>query len=252
MRRLIIHVAVIAIFAILVGAAHAEVKAIKMKVGWETIMDKKVLGQRESIAYIAKDMAVLEDENGMVKNIIRSDEKKMYRLNMNDKTYRELPYRDMAQSPKAKRRFIVTQDKETKKIGQYNAKKYTLKPASDIETFYVEFWVTDKIKLPFGVENILLANMSLRHFQDYLLQDMKGAFPLEIRTVSKIRHDVIRVHRFYDIEQIEIEPAIFEIPKDFTKKEIPRVDKVMGKDVKEMMNQPKAPESEQPAAAKEK
>ena len=182
--------------------------------------------------WIAKDrMRADTDESS---TIVRIDQKKMYLLDSKNKTYSviDIPLdmkkyipADMAEmydKMKASFQAKVTATDETKKIKDWNAKKYELSLSGGMGGMTEEIWTTKDIAIDASafLEMIRMRAMMMPG-GDAMLDELKklDGVPVMSDRTQKTMGGAMHTHEeLVSVEQKDAPAGAYDVPKDYTEK----------------------------------
>lgn len=232
----------IAMIMIFVSLSHAEVM-IKQKVHTDSF---EVMGQKQpardemNVIWLGQGMARM-DQADTSSWIFFADKKSHIELNHSNKTYMEIPVAEgedpmskamkgktnpadeskMADMMKAlmKVEVKVTPTDETKKIGDWNCRKYLVETRMGMGTSTSETWATEDIKADYELFNtISKAFMSTMPGYQDILNEMKKIEGFVVYTSGTADMMGSQMKTTTEMVEYKDEPApkgIFEIPADY-------------------------------------
>jgi hypothetical protein len=222
----------------------------------DTMMVRKVhteagkMGQHETPAkdetqtvWIAKDRVRVESDDKII--LLRLDQKKLYMMDPKEKTYSpiDLPF-DMKKYLPAEMAEMydkmnsantmsckVTPTDETKKIKDWNTKKYELKVTGSMTGGMTEeVWVTKDISVDTAAFlELLRTTLTMRPGGESMVDELKkidGVPVMSDRTLKSPMGTVKTHEELVSIEQKDAPAGAFELPKDY--KETPFNPMMMG------------------------
>jgi hypothetical protein len=186
--------------------------------------------------WLGKDRMRIEDGDQII--IVRSDQKKMYLLDAKAKTAAviDLPFdmkkyvppevAPMFESMMAGMKATLTPTTETKKIGEWNATKYTLTytrplgPAGDISTTE-EIWATKDVAVDRAAWNDMAGSMWSFVGGPAMAEEMKKVEGLPIlveRTQTMMGSTTKSKDTTTAVASKDAPEGAYDVPKDFTQK----------------------------------
>jgi hypothetical protein len=182
--------------------------------------------------------------------ILRLDQNKLYMLNHEEKTYAELPldFGNMMDSkmkeamegedmdPEQKEAMMqmmqgmgqikvtITPTSETKKIGNWNCKKYTQTMETMMGPTTSEIWATEDLKMDQDLYSKFMAAMSGQGMFGNMMADMaeemkkiKGVPVLTVSTVNMMGASIKSTQELIEFKEGTAPAGIFELPKAYKK-----------------------------------
>lgn len=219
MKRFMVICATILIIAVGGNAGYAE-KAIKFNMEMVSVVNDRPSTPVERNITISGNKMLVEEHKGHSRSIYRFDLEKIWVL-YQDKTYNELPLKDIGDVDATVAGAAIEKSKETQKISGFDCIKYVVslgyKTGAKVSN---EIWVASKF--PYKIDKKFLGqiNPQLRRWLSAIKDQIGDGFPIRYEMVVQTKQNIRITHTFKDFEQIEVDAGIFEIPKDFTKKEI--------------------------------
>ena len=193
-----------------------------------------------SSIWLAKDMAcMMNADNTAI--IVRSDKGLFYLIDNNKKSYSELAiealgdmakmaglegeagaqHAKMMQGMMGSMKVTVTPTEETKKIKDWNAKKYIVEMSMAMGTTKSEHWASEDIKLDYEmfqlISNAFMAQMP--GFQDILteMKKIKGV-TVESATEANVMGSTVKsTTKVLEFAEKDPPAGVFDIPKDYKK-----------------------------------
>ncbi len=182
--------------------------------------------------WIAKDRVRVDSDESSV--IVRIDQKKMYMLDPKEKTYsvidmpldmkKYLPA-NMAESydkMKASFQAKVTATDETKKIKDWNAKKYEVSLSGGMGGMTEEIWTTKDISIDASafLEMVRMRAMMMPG-GDAMMDELKklDGVPVMADRTQKTMGGAVKTHEeVVSVEQKDAPAGSFDVPKDYKEK----------------------------------
>jgi hypothetical protein len=206
----------------------------------KNLVNGKDQNSGENTSCYKVDKARMESPNGSV-SIIRLDKSVMWILSPKEKTYMEMT----AEQMKAMAAFMkgeinpeVKKTEETKEIGKYKCTKIIVTMNIMGTATTTEMWTTTDIKpdetlLKFSekMSEVFKDSPTLQASNAMMqkIYDM-GAFPVQTHTKTKIMGiESENTSTLKSVSTDELEDSLFEIPEDYTKKNMPGLDEATPK-----------------------
>lgn len=184
--------------------------------------------------WFSKDKLRMEDGDKVT--IVRADLKKMFTINLSDKTYTavDLPFdlkkyippeaAPMVEQMMSQMKITVTPTTETKKIKEWNATKYTMTMSGQMFTMTSDMWVTKDIKMDSAAFTEMHGSMmSLMPGGSAMVAELKKieGFPVltERTQTPMMGGEMKEKEEVTAVETKDAPEGTFDVPKDF--KEVP-------------------------------
>lgn len=218
--------------------------------GFQVMGQQKSGGDEFRSIWITKDKMRSDDENHSI--IIRLDQKKIYILDNEKRTYTEMPLdfgkqmskkmkeemseemseedmQNMMQMTKGmmKMEMTVTPTGETRKIGQWNCRKYKQQLKMMMGTTTSDIWATEDIKMDYDLYAEFSAAMTgmqpgMHEAMGNMIEEMKkikGVPVLTETTVNMMGQNIKSSEELVEYKEESAPAGIFEIPKGYKKTE---------------------------------
>lgn len=246
-RRLGWVVVVCAAFTLLLGGAAQADLYMKQNSRTDafTVMGQSQPEKNQVVEYWFSKNRVRMNTGEMQSTIVDLDGKVMYALNHTDKTYSEMPlaigdmiekavgeegdeeateaYRKMAESMMAGIEAKVTDSGETRKIKDWNCRKYVVEMTLPMGKSRAEIWATKDIKVdPKTYWTVANAMMASQPGFEKIMEEMKKIDGVVVESVTEAEVMGIKVKSTEDLLEIEEKAApggVFDIPKEYKKTE---------------------------------
>ncbi len=219
-------------------------------VGADVLMKEKqhtdgmtVMGQAQpaqdktATIWIAKDKMIREQ--GDISTIAKLDNDKVliFHLNHAKKTYFELSMgsndlQDATSAMVGELKVKVTPTTETKKIGNWNCKKYLQEMDMGMMPVISEIWASEDIKIPHYdlYEKLSTAMMTQQPGMKMPMQAMqeemkkiKGVPVLTLTTMTMMKNTTVKSSReLLEIKEATAPAGVFDIPAGYTKQAMPQ------------------------------
>jgi len=196
------------------------------------------------------------DQGEDTSTIIRLDKNVMYSLDHNDKTYEEIPFRDLSEIPSAtisesepsdkekqeaeefasgvtammKAEAKVTETGKKKKIRGWNCREYTMIMKMMTATTTSEMWATEDIKINYRLYrelyyrtllNAMLSRQpgSREMFKEMIeeMKKIKGILVLSTTTSSVMGVEVKTIEELVEVAEKKAPEGNYEIPEGYKK-----------------------------------
>jgi len=192
-------------------------------------------------AWLTDDRAVIMMGGGQTM-IIRNDEKKVYFLDHSKKVYMESPLgadwlfggevadmtaeekaqmEAMAQAMGGSMKATVTPTEETKKIGEWNTKKYLVDISMPMGSAKTQSWVTNDIEINYDVYNWLAQGMmSMMPGFEEVAKEMKKLQGVAVEGVSEVQAmgAVMKsTMKLLEYKEGDAPDELFDVPEGYTK-----------------------------------
>jgi len=224
--------------AALASPAWADTRILQlMHVDPMTMMGQSQPARDDTITvWIAKDRMAIR--GGGTDMILRLDMSQAYLLDRAEKTYSvlELPI-DLtkllpADDPNApmfnnmlemmKSTTTVTPSEESRKVGQWNARRYDVETKNNFVTIQGVLWATKDVTLDMDLyhrleETMLALNPALRDAMSSY-RKIEGIVVLQEQTVTAMGQTTKMHTETLDVQEAKAPAEVYRVPKEYTKK----------------------------------
>ena len=192
----------------------------------ETIIDGKQIGGSSVVKlWVKKDRVKYFNSNDKSNVlIIRMDKDKTYQVNNKEKSVREMDLKAKFASVEEKIKVTSKRTEKKKKVGEWEAYQVLLTSSAKGISTDVEYWLTEKIKLP--IERRM--RMASYFGQRKIFEELKKypGYPVEMIVHLNIEGKKIdMVTTLEKLEKKKIDKIIFNIPSDYKKFDLPLPEK---------------------------
>jgi hypothetical protein len=210
----------------------------KLHTGGMTVMGQSQPVQDKTVTvWIVKDK--MRRDQGDTSSIAKLDNDKViiYQLNHSKKTYTELSIgsnelQDASSAMAGDLKVKITPTDESKKIGNWNCKKYLQEMDLGMMPMVSEVWASEDIKIPFRefyekLSSAMMAQqpgmkMPMESMQEEM-KKIKGVPVLTITTMTVMQNTTVKSSReLLEIKEDTAPAGIFEIPEGYTKQAMPQ------------------------------
>jgi hypothetical protein len=190
-----------------------------------------------STTWIAQDK--MRSDQGDISTIARLENDKMviYHLNHSKKTYTQLSMgsdalKDLASGMGGEMKVKITPTGESKKIGNWNCKKYLQEMDMGMMPVVSEIWASEDIKMPYKdfYEKSAMALMppqpgmegAMQAMQDEM-KKLKGVPVLTTTSTTMMQNTTIKSSReLIEIKEDTAPAGSYDIPAGYTRQEMPQ------------------------------
>ncbi|MGV8074738.1 MAG: DUF4412 domain-containing protein [Syntrophobacteraceae bacterium] len=188
-----------------------------------------------STTWISKDkMRRDQDESSSITTTVNG-KLVVYQLNHTNKTYAELTTdldgaEDPAMSMAGKMKVKITPTSETKKIGNWNCRKYIQEVDMGMMPMTTEIWASEDIKTPYAdfyeklASSMTGAQSSMGMMSKAMMEEnkkIKGVPVLTVTNMTMMQNvNVKSSTELLEIKEITAPAGTFDIPSDYTKQDM--------------------------------
>lgn len=192
---------------------------------WE-MMGQKMPAKIDTIVTMLSGKKVRVNRADTVSTILDMEKNMMYVINHGSKTYTELSLSAFSDMSEKMMKIVgtVTASEETKKIKNWNCRKYTVDINMGIVNMTQEMWASEDIKVDHELF-IQASNAMMSQFEGFgdFLKEMRKIKGVSVHTEMNVDMMGNKMHGSTDIISVEEKktPAgTYDIPKGYTKVEM--------------------------------